>query len=54
MYGKFTSSSTVCIPKVVRTDLWLSKTSDAEKSVLLYVGFPGSKWSPSSSIRMST
>ena len=43
MYGKSSSSSAVCIPKVVRTDLWLHKTSDAEKSVRLYVGFPGSK-----------
>ena len=31
MYGKSSSSSVVCIPKEVRTDLWLSKTSDAEK-----------------------
>ena len=45
MYGESSSSSVVCIPKEVRTDLWLSKTSDAEKSVRLYVGFPGSKWS---------
>ena len=37
------------IPKEVRTDLWLSSTSDAEKSVRLYVGFPGSELSPSSS-----
>ena len=36
-------SSVVCIPKEVKTDLWLSKTSDAEKSVRLYVGFQGSK-----------
>ena len=43
MYGKSSSSSVVCIPKEVRTDLWLSNTSDAEKSVRLYVGFPGSK-----------
>ena len=35
MYGKSSSSSVVCIPKEVRTDLWLSKTSDAEKSVKL-------------------
>ena len=27
----------------MRTDLWLSSTSDAEKSVRLYVGFPGSR-----------
>ena len=31
------------------TDLWLSNTSDTEKSVRLYVGFQGSEWSPSSS-----
>ena len=31
----------------------LSNTSDAEKSVRLYVGFPGSELSLSSSIRMS-
>ena len=43
MNGKSSSSSVVCIPKEVRTDLWLSKTSDAEKSLRLYVGFPGSK-----------
>ena len=43
MYGKSNSSLAVCIPKVVRTDLWLSKTSDAEKSLRLYVEFPGSK-----------
>ena len=54
MNGKSSSSMSVCIPKVVRNDLWLSKTSDAEKSVRLYVGFPGSNCSPSSSIRMST
>ena len=29
----------------MRTDLWLSGTSDAEKSVRLYVGFPGSELS---------
>ena len=39
MHGKSSSSSVVCIPKEVRTDLWLSKTSDAETSVSLYVGF---------------
>ena len=43
MYGRSSSSSVVCIPKDLRTYLWLSKTSDAEKSVRLYVGFPGSK-----------
>ena len=39
MYGKSSSSSLVSIPNEVRTDLWLSSTSDAEKSVRLYVGF---------------
>ena len=43
MYGKTSSSSVVCNPKEVRTDLWLSQTSDAEKSIRLYIGFPGSK-----------
>ena len=54
MSGKSSSSLFVCIPKEVMTDLWLFNTSDAEKSVRLYVGFPGSEWSPSSLIRMST
>ena len=40
MYGKSSSSSLVSIPNEVRADLWLSSTSDAEKSVRLYVGFP--------------
>ena len=43
IYGKSRSSSLGSIPNEVRTDLWLSITSDAEKSVRLYVGFPGSK-----------
>ena len=43
MYDKSNSSSVVCFPKEVRTDLWLSKTFEAEKSIRLYVGFPGSK-----------
>ena len=54
MKGKSSSSLFACIPKEVRTDLWLSNTSDAEKPVRLHVGFPGSEWSPSSSIKMST
>ena len=54
MYGKSSSSSLVSIPNEVRTDLWLSSTSDAEKSVRLYVGFPGSELSPSSSDKMRT
>ena len=49
MYGKSSSSALVSIPNEVRTDLWLSRTSDAEKSVRLYVGFPGSELSPSCS-----
>ena len=49
MYGKSSSSSLVSIPNEVRTDLWLSSTSDAERSVRLYVGFQGSELSPSSS-----
>ena len=47
MYGKSSSSSLVFIPNEVRTDLWLSCTSDAETSVRLYVGFPGSELSQS-------
>ena len=54
MYGKSSSSSLVSIPNEVRTDLWLSSTSDAERSVRLYVGFPGSELSPSSSDKMLT
>ena len=41
MEGKSSPSLFDCISKEVRTDLWLSNTSDAEKSVRLYVGFPG-------------
>ena len=40
MYGKSSSSSLLSIPNEVRVDLWLSSTSDAEKSVRLYKGFP--------------
>ena len=54
IYGKSSSSSFGSIPKEVKTDLWLSSKSDAEKSVSLYVGFPGSELSPSSSIKMLT
>ena len=54
MYGKSSSSSLVSIPNEVRTDLWLSSTSDAERSVRLYVGFLGSELSPSSSDKMLT
>ena len=40
MYGKSSSSSLASIPNEVRTNLWLSGTSDAKKkSVRLYVGF---------------
>ena len=41
IYGKSSLSSLVSIPNEVRTDLWLSSTSGAEKSVRLYVGLPG-------------
>ena len=54
MYGKSSSSSLISIPNEMRTDLWLSSTSYAEKSVRLYVGFPGSELSPSSSDKMRT
>ena len=54
MYGKSSSSSLVSIPNEVRTDLWLSSTSDEEKSLRLYVGFPGSELSLSSSDKMRT
>ena len=43
IYGKSSSSSLVSIPNEVSTDLWLSSTSNEEKSVRLYVGFPGSE-----------
>ena len=43
MYGKSSSPSVVCIPREVRIDLWLSKTSDTEKYLKVYVGFTGSK-----------
>ena len=33
MYDKYSSSPRVSIPNEVKTDLWLSSTSDAEKSV---------------------
>ena len=54
MYGKSSSSPFVSIPKEVRTDLWLFSTSDAEKSVRLYVGFRWSELSPSSSNKILT
>ena len=54
MYGKSISSSLVSNPNEVRTDLWFSSTSEAEKSVRLYVGFPGSELSPSTSDKMLT
>ena len=38
MYGKSSSSSLVSVQNELRTDLWLSSTSDTEKSVRLYVG----------------
>ena len=46
MYGKSSLSSLVSIPNEVRTDLWLSSTSDAEKSARMYVGFLGSELIP--------
>ena len=52
IYGKSSLSSFVSIRKEVRTDLYLSSTSDEEQSVILYVGFPGSELSPSSYIKM--
>ena len=54
MYSKSSFSSFESSPKEVRTELWLSSNSDAEKYVRLYVGFPGSELSPSSSIKMLT
>ena len=54
MYGKSSSSSLVSILNEGRTDLWLSSTSDAERSVRLYVGFPGSKLCPCSFDKMLT
>ena len=52
LYGKSSSSSFVPIPNEVRTDLWLFGTSDAEKSLRLYVGFQGSELSSISSVKM--
>ena len=43
IYGKSSLSSFGSIPKEVRTHWRLSSTSDAEKSVRLYVGFSGSE-----------
>ena len=54
MNGKSSASSFVSIPNEVRTDLWLSSYSDAERSVRLYVGFPGSELSPRSFDKMLT
>ena len=54
MYCKSISSPLVSIPKELRTNWSLSSTSDAEKSMRLYVGFPGSDLSPSSSVNMLT
>ena len=54
LYGKSSSSSLVSIPNEMRTDLWLSSTSDPEKSVRLYVGFQRIELSPSSSVKMLT
>ena len=54
MYGTSSSSSLVSIPNEVKNDLWLSSTSNAEKSVRLYVVFHGSDLSPSSSDKKLT
>ena len=54
MYGKSSSQSLVSIPNDVMTDLWLSSTSDTEKCVKLYAGFPTSELSPSSAAKMLT
>ena len=52
LYGKSSSSSLASIPNEVRTDFWLSSTS--EKNPRLYVEFTGSELSPSSSDKMRT
>ena len=54
MYSKSCSSSLVSIPNEVRSNLWLSSTSDAEKSMRLYLRFPGKELSPISSVKMLT
>ena len=43
MYGKSSSSSLSLFQMKWGPILWLSSTSDAEKPVRLYVGFPGSE-----------
>ena len=50
--GKSSLSSFGSYTREVRTDLWLFSTSDADKFVRLYLGFPGSELSPSSSIKL--
>ena len=54
MYGKSNSSSLVSIQNEVRADMGLSSTSDAEKSMRVYVGFPGIELRPNSSVKMLT
>ena len=54
MCCKSRPSSLVSIPNEVKTHLWLSSTSDAEKSVRLYVVFPGGELSLSSSVKRLT
>ena len=44
----------ISIQKEARTDLWLSSTSDEEKFVRLFVGFPGSELSLSSTVKILT
>ena len=40
------------IPKEVRSDVWLSSTSDAEKYLRLYFWFPESELNQTSSTKM--
>ena len=54
MHGKSSSSSLVSNPNEVSIYLWLSSTSDAEKSVRLYEELQVSELSPSFSVKMLT
>ena len=54
MCGEYSSWSLVSILNYVRTDLWLSRTSNSEKYVRLHIGFTGNGLSPSSSAKMLT
>ena len=52
LYGFCASmDSNICMANLSHRH-WLSSTSDAEKSVRLHVGFPGSELGPSSSAKM--